>query len=374
MSKPPLKILHVSHSLNTGGLERIILEMVRCGPEHGFSCAVATLGQGGDLADQVEDLGGQWFRLAKRDGLDWPAGPRLARLAKRWRADVLHAHNEGAGLYAGLAGRMGSRPAICTRHGLSFGAGPRGAWLRRAAGLLCRRTVCVGRDVMRFAHEEDRLPASRLALIYNGVDTQVFQPDSEARQHWRKELGIGADESAIISVGRLAPEKDYSLLLEATAHLQSTQPGVKLILVGGGPQRTELESKASSLGLRGRVLFLGARREVPGLLNAADLFALSSITEGIPMALLEAMACALPVAALDVGGVPEVVEEGRCGLLVSGRSPADLAGAMGRMMAGSRAAREMGLAARARVLERFSLEAMLNAYANLYRRLTGREA
>lgn len=374
MPTPPLKILHVSHSLNTGGLERIILEMVRCGPEHGFTCAVATLGHGGDLAEQVEEQGGHWYRLDKREGLDWRAGFRLARLAKRWGADVLHAHNEGAGLYAGLAGRLGSRPAICTRHGLSFGAGPRGGWLRRAAGLLCKRTVCVGRDVLRFAREEDRLPASRLALVYNGVDTQVFQPDPEARALWRKELGLGANQTVLISVGRLAPEKDYDLLLDAMACLPSGQSEAMLILVGDGPERIALELKAAKLGLADRVLLLGARTEVPGLLNAADLFALSSLTEGIPMALLEAMACTLPVAALEVGGIPEVVEDGRSGVLVRGRRPEDLADAVAGVLADSQAVHSMGLAGRARVLERFSLGAMLGAYASLYRKLARKEA
>lgn len=374
MPLPPLRILHVSHSLNTGGLERIILEMVRHGPEHGFTCAVATLGQGGDLAGRVEEFGGHWFRLEKCDGLDWRVGPRLARLAKSWGADVLHAHNEGAGLYAGLAGRLGGRSALCTRHGLSFGAGPRGAWLRRAAGLLCRRTVCVGRDVMRFAHEEDRLPKTRLSLVYNGVDTLAFKPDPEAGDRWRKKIGVGEGEKAIISVGRLAPEKDYNLLLEALASLQGAYSGVKLVLVGDGPERSVLEGKASMPALSGRVILLGPQREVPGLLNAADLFALSSISEGIPMALLEAMSCALPVAAVDVGGVPEVVEDERSGLLVRGRRPEDLSEAMARILADPLTARDMGLAGRARVLERFSLDTMLSAYADLYRELTGRES
>jgi sugar transferase (PEP-CTERM/EpsH1 system associated) len=371
---PSLKILHVCHSLNTGGLERIIVEMVRRGPQHGFECAVATLGPGGDLAGRVQELGGDLFNLGKREGLDWRVPLRLMRLAARWGADLLHAHNEGAGLYAGLAGRLGSRPALCTRHGLSFGAGSRGLRLRRLAGRLCQRTVCVGRDVLRFASEEDRLPAARLALVYNGVDTEVFRPDEEARTFWRKELAIGEQEMAIISVGRLAPEKDYGLLLAALARLQVKTAQAKLVLVGEGPQRSALKAQAEEKGLAERVLFLGRRSEVPGLLNAADVFALSSLSEGIPMALLEAMACALPVAALAVGGVPEVVEDGLHGILVQGRRPEDLAAAITRLSEGRQDARRMGLAARARVLERFSLASMLGAYAGLYRQLTGRDA
>ncbi len=374
----PLKVLHICHSLHTGGLERIVVEMVRRGPEHGFTSQVATLSPGGELAALVEKLGGRWCSLDKRAGLDWRLVGRIRKLARRMDADLLHAHNEGAGLYAGLAGRLGGRPVLCTRHGLSFGAGSRGAWLRRAAGWLCRRTVCVGRDVLRLAREKDHLPASRLALIPNGVDCEVFAPDPAARDRLRSELGVEPGQPVVISVGRLAPEKDYGLLLAAMAVMEkggrAAGAQALLLLVGQGPERPGLEKLAGELGLGSRVRFLGDRRDVPALLNAADVFALSSLSEGVPMALLEAMSCGLPVAATAVGGVPEVVEHGRNGLLVHRREAADLAQALSQLLDEPDRARELGRAARERVLEHFSLEAMLGAYAALYRGLAGKGA
>jgi len=221
------------------------------------------------------------------------------------------------------------------------------------------------------AREHDRLPAARLALIYNGVDTRLFCPDLEARAHWRKELGLGEREPVIISVGRLAPEKDYGLLLEALAATRDLGPEAKLVLVGDGAERTTLQDEAAELGLQQRVRFVGRQRDVPGLLSAADLFALSSLSEGIPMALLEAMACGLPVVALRVGGTPELVEDGRSGLLVGGRKPEDLAEAISRILTERDTARAMGVAGQRRVAERFSLESMLEGYGALYRELAG---
>lgn len=369
-----LKVLHVCHTLNTGGLERIILEMARRGREHGFASWVATLGPGGGLAQELVSLGGHWRGLAKREGLDWRTAPRLMSLAKSMGADVIHGHNEGASLYAGLAGRLSGRPAICTRHGLSFGAGPKGVWLRRTAGWLCRRTVCVGGKVLAMARHNDRLPAARLALIYNGVDARVFAPDQEARSRCRQRLGIDPGRPAVISVGRLVPEKDYALLLRAIASLRVDGMDVCLLLVGNGRERQGLADLAGRLGLAESAFFLGERREVPDLLNAADVFALSSLSEGVPMAMLEAMSCGLPVVSTAVGGAPEVVEHGSCGLLVGSRQPRELAAALHKVLADQGAARRMGMGGRIRVLERFSLDAMLSAYAGLYRRLAGGRA
>jgi glycosyltransferase involved in cell wall biosynthesis len=160
------------------------------------------------------------------------------------------------------------------------------------------------------------------------------------------------------------------LLLEAVARLP--EPGASLLLVGEGPSRPELEARTTELGLGDRVRFLGEANEVAGLLNAGDVFALSSLSEGVPMALLEAMACGLPAVATRVGGCPEVVAEGQTGLLVPPGQPGPLAAALGRILVRREEAREWGRAGRQRVESRFSLEAMVRAYARIYHELACR--
>ena len=364
-----IKVLHISHSLRTGGLERIVWDLASGGGEHGFRCEAAVLAEEGAVGRSLRASGVVCHRLGKRPGLDWRVVWRLAGLVRRRAIDLLHAHNEGAGLYAGLAGRLVRRPVVTTRHGLSFGGSRYNRWLRRAAGLLSSRTVCVGRSVLELAREQDRLPPSRLRLIYNGVDTARFRPDPQARRRVRRELGLG-DEPVLISVGRLAPEKDQGLLLLAAAVLE----GVTLLVVGEGPLRPRLERLAAELGVGERVRFLGERDDVEHLLAAAEVFVLSSRSEGVPKAVLEAMAAGLPVVATAVGGVPEVVVPGGTGLLVPGGRGEELVRAVAELLAHPARARAMGRAGRRRVEERFSLEAMLAAYAALYRELAGGEA
>jgi len=366
---PEIKVLHVSYSLKTGGLERVILDLVRLGGRNGLTSAVAALGEAGELAGQVEEAGAAFFFLGKRPGLDWRMVPRLRALARRLGVHIIHAHNEGAGFYAGLAGLCKGPPVITTRHGFSYGLNT--LWVRRAAGLLSRRTVCVGRDVMRLVREVDKIPASRVRIIYNGVDTAEFAPDQKRRELMRAELGYAPGDRILISVGRLAPEKGYDTLLRALALLAQADKGTRLVLVGDGPRRGFLQDLTKELGLQDRVRLLGNRKDIRDLLAAADVFVLSSLSEGVSKSLLEAMAMALPVVATSVGSTPEVVLAEKTGLLVPARRPDLLAQALAAVLHDSQSAR-WGRAGRERVEAEFSLPATVAAYARLYREVLGR--
>jgi glycosyltransferase involved in cell wall biosynthesis len=366
-----LKVLHICHSLRIGGLEQVVLDLVRLGPKFGFQSAVATLAASGELAPEVKELGSPFYLLGKREGLDWRMVARIRGLIKSLGIDVVHAHNEGAGLYAGLAGLWTRRPVITTRHGLSFGVG--GPWLRRVAGLVNQRTVCVGRDVMRMAREGDRIPGRKLRLIYNGVETGAdLMPDSE-REKIRTSLGLDAEALMIISVGRLSPEKDYQSLLQTLAQIAPATAAPFLVLVGDGPQRNDLARTASELGMKDRVLLLGQRRDVPQLLAAADIFALSSISEGVSKAILEALAMGLVVVATAVGGTPELIEDGVTGILVPPSRPDIMAQALSRVLADPQLAERLGRAGQLRVEQSFSLRATVQAYSDLYRQVAASE-
>ena len=350
----------------TGGLEHIIVEMVRRGPEYGFLSSVAALRQAGELAEVIRRMGADFDFLHKRDGLDFRMALRLASLVRRKGIDLIQAHNVGAGLYSGLAGLITRRPVVTIRHGLSFGM--TSPWLRRVAGRLSTRTVCVGRAVMETARKIDFLPASKLQVIYNGVDAQNFRPDPETRGMARREFGIPPEAPLAVAVGRLDPIKDYPGLLKAAA--MST--GLTLLIAGDGPPRGELEGMIGELGLGGRVRLLGNRDDVPRLLQAADMFVLSSLSEGISKAILEAMSTGLAVVATNVGGNPELVEEGRTGILVPVGDPAALAQALSSLAGDPQTARAMGARGREAVLARFQVDATFRAYAELYRELVKR--
>lgn len=361
---PTLKILQVSYTLGTGGLESIIQDLVRHGPEYGFKCECAALLSLGQVAGRVTGLGAAVHLLGKREGLDWRMVRRLAGLIRSRGIDLIHAHNEGPGLYAGLAARLCRRPMVLTRHGQSFEMDS--LWARRTAEFLSKRTVAVSRDVERMTHEVDRLPQRRIKLIHNGVDLAGFgalPPEERARV--RSGLGLTDDAPLVISVGRLAPEKDYPGLIKAVAMIDKAQ----LIIAGEGSEAPVLAELIKKMGLSGRVKLPGLRDDVSRLLGAADVFALSSLSEGVSMALLEAMASGLPAVATRVGGNPEVIEHGVSGLLVPPGSHYELGSALAKVLEDEARCVTMGGAARLAIEKGFSLTAMTGAYADLYREL-----
>lgn len=360
----PLPVMQLALSLKTGGLERLVLDLLRQGTEMGVEYSLCLLEEEGDLAHQAHALGVPVHVLDKRPGLDFAVVPRLRALLRQTGARVLHAHNQAPGFYGGLAARWAGRPQIFTRHGASYGMDRSWRWISALAAHLSRYTVCVGSDALAVARREDRLPARRLRLIYNGVDTELFRPDPIRRAAARAELGLAAGHKTIISVGRISAEKDYATLLQALAALP---PAWRLVLVGDGPELDNLRRLAAQLGLGERARFLGRRTDVERLLGAADLFALSSLSEGVSVALLEAMAMALPVVATAVGGTPEVVVDGLTGRLLEPGRPHELARALMETLDDPGRAAARGQAGRRRVEERFSLRAMAAAYAELYR-------
>ena len=372
MNDRPLTVLQLSWSLMTGGLERVVLDLTRMGAGFGLRMAVATLEQGGPLAERARALGASFHMLGKRPGLEASVIARLANLLRRERVDVIHAHNQGAAFYGGLAGLICGRPLVVTRHGVSFGKDRSHVWLSRLATMLAHDVVCVGRDVCQAARRIDWAPAGKLRLIYNGVDTSIFRPRPNERQALRRELGAGPEEKLVISVGRMAPEKDYPTLLKAVAALAGQAPGCRLVMVGPGPELPLLEDLARKLDMNQRVVWLGERADIPELLAAADVFALSSRSEGVSIAILEAMASGLPVVATAVGGNAELVEQGTTGILSPPANPGALAQALLALLNDPARAEHMGQAGRARAQRNFSLEAMVRSYAGLYRAASSR--
>jgi sugar transferase (PEP-CTERM/EpsH1 system associated) len=213
-----------------------------------------------------------------------------------------------------------------------------------------------------------RIPVPKLELIMNGVDTERFAPQlPAAAAPWTD------DPFVIGTVGRLQDVKDQATLIEAFALLCARRPalraGLRLAVVGDGPLRARLAQKAQDAGVADLVWFPGARNDIPELMRSFDLFALSSIAEGTPVTLLEAMACGLPVVATAVGGIPEVVQDGVNGALVPASNPAALAQALGRYVDERALVARHGAAARANIERHYSVAAMVGAYTALYDQL-----
>jgi glycosyltransferase involved in cell wall biosynthesis len=299
-----------------------------------------------------------------RKGLADPRGwIRFHRWLKQEQPDVVHAHLPHAAWMARWS-RLAApvRAQVDTLHSSSTGSLGRRLGYRWSRWLP-DRTTAVSQAVADAHQSAAMVDHDRLSVLPNGVDVELWQPDAEIRSALRRELGL-EDEFLWFAAGRLEPVKDYPALLGALAQ---THHAARLVIAGRGPLEGELRRLATALGLRQRVQFLGFERDVRRWMQAADGFVLTSHWEGLPMGLLEAAACALPAVATDVPGTREVISDGQTGWLASNAGAMDLPGAMTTLMhASPEDRRAMGKRARQRVIERFSLETVLDRWEALY--------
>lgn len=367
-------VLFVNHSMATGGIETLIVDMARALRTLGFASTVAVFEGGGSLERRLGELGVAVHPLGKREGLDPRLVFRLRRLIARAAVDVVHSHNFSTWLYTALALRGLTRSVrhVHTEHSnVEFRA--RRYWLERLLGRMTTYTVAVSAAVRDTMIGDIGIPPDRVRLIYNGIDTRRFAPDAARRESMRQALGVGSDGVVIGMVARLAAVKDHATLIGAFARLQrSCARPVQLVLVGEGPERAALEREIAAHGIGADVRLAGEQHNTHDWLRAFDIYALSSISEGMNLTLLEAMSSGLPVVATDVGGNPEIVRDGETGSLVPARDAEAMAETLSRLVEFETLRARMGAAGRRRVEECFSQESMLQAYVELYRPAAGR--
>ncbi len=322
-------VCHVVHSLSIGGAE---LLAARLGQELAeFRTVFVCLDSAGVLSEQLRDLGFSISVIGRRAGWDLGCVRKLSRFFRVENVQLVHAHQYTPFFYCLATGLVGRRPPVLfTEHGRHFPDFPRRKrilfnrlFLRRSD-----RVVSVGQTVKRALVENEGIPSERVQVIYNGVDLDRFGPSECVRATVRDELCLGPSEFVIIQVARLDPLKDHLTAIRMMAKLKAKRDDVRLLLVGGGPERAAIESEIGRLGLARSIQLLGMRDDVDRLLCAADVALLTSVSEGIPLTLIEAMATGLPVVATDVGGVSEVVLPGKTGLLAAAKDDSGLADAV----------------------------------------------
>lgn len=275
---------------------------------------------------------------------------------------ILHTHNPTPHQYGALSATWARVPVLVhTKHGRNQLLSTRGRFLERVAGYLSDAVVPVSADAADVARDVDGVPAGRIQVIRNGIAATHAAPRRAAGGEWR-----------VVHVARLNEVKDQPTLLRAARRVADHHPDFHLDIVGDGEERQALERLAAELGLEQVVHFHGFTDDVSAYLAGADLFALSSVSEGIALTLLEAMAAALPVVATDVGGNREVVRDGETGLLVPASDPTAMADAMIALLEDPSRGEAMGRAGRARVVQEFSLDRTAAEYEALYDRLLTR--
>jgi glycosyltransferase involved in cell wall biosynthesis len=279
------------------------------------------------------------------------------RVLRAWRPDVLISFGFQANVLGRVAGALARVPVrISSLRNERFGGRAR-ELVHRATSFLATTTTTNSERAAAGFVRRGVVPPRRLVVIPNSLDMAAIEAAAGDREKARRELEVGADEFLWLAMGRLHPQKDYRSLLAAFAEVVAQHPSARLRIAGEGRLLAELAGLVDDLGLAGRARLIGLRDDVPRLLAGADALALASAWEGLPNVVMEAMAARLPVVATDVGGVPELVEDGRTGILVPPRDPGALARTMAAVMALPPSARAaMGDRARAAVVDRFSPE------------------
>jgi glycosyltransferase involved in cell wall biosynthesis len=234
------------------------------------------------------------------------------------------------------------------------------------------RVVAVGEAVRRALIDNEGIPTPRVGVIYNGIALPDAAPTAEDRAAARRAMGVGDDDFVLLQVARLDPLKDHATAVRAAACAARSRPDLRLVLVGEGPELPRIEALVREQRLESVVRLLGLRSDVPRLWPGADAALLTSVSEGIPLTLLEAMAAHRPVVSTNVGGVAEVVEDGVTGLLAPSGGHEALARQVLRLADDADLRRTMGEAGRRRAEERFNEEEMLGAYRRVYREMIER--
>jgi glycosyltransferase involved in cell wall biosynthesis len=350
----PLRVAHVSLGLDMGGQEKLLLEFARHADRPRFALRFVSLSTRGVLAEDLESCGWPVAALEEPPGLRPGLVLRLAGLFRRWKADVVHTHDDRPLIYGVPAARLARVPCVIhTRHGQSFWITLRQTALVNFAASLTDRFVCVSEDSARLTVRHG-VSAEKVGSIWNGIDVSRFAYAGPNPQ------------GPVVTVARLSPEKDVGNLIRAAALVAQEDTGFRLVIAGDGVCLPALKQTAEELGLGEQVRFLGQVRDIPALLGTASLFVLPSLSEGVSLTLLEAMARGLPVVATCVGGNPEVVVHEETGLLVPARDPAALAQAVLRLRRDPDGCRRLGLAGRRRVESLFDIRRMVARYEALY--------
>ncbi|MGE3764573.1 MAG: glycosyltransferase [Kofleriaceae bacterium] len=358
-----LSIVHVLSSFGVGGQERVALDLAIGQLARGHVVSVISLAPApdGPLAAEFAAAGVAVHRVAKRGGIDPTLVPRLALVLRRLGANVVHTHNPLPLIYGAPAARLIGARAIHTKHGVNPGTRAH-RLLRRAAAQLAHAFVAVSDTTCEQARAQHDAPLDRLSTIPNGIRLDRYAPDAAARAQVRSELGLG-DAFVVGTVGRIDRFKNQALLVRAMGPLLS--PEVRLVIVGDGDNRAQVEDAIHELPDPSLVVMTGRRSDVPRVIQAFDVFALPSKSEGLPLVVPEAMSASLPIVATNVGGLPSVVDHMHTGFLVDVDED-QLRAALSMLVNDRERAREMGARARQVALARYSHERMVDDYLALY--------
>ena len=366
----PRILFQVIPTLTPAGAERVVVHLLQYHDRTKYQPVCICLGNptGSHYEEFVRNLGVPLYFLGKQSKATVGLIQKLSALFREYRPTVVHMHLRGLTYTYPLLLKYKTPVQVYTVHNLAWY--DRGTRFQKLVTTLAFR-YRIGRVTPVAIAERVRTSIQQVfgyanpPLIPNGIAVEEFHLSPEVRLQWRQAQGIEADAIVVAHIGRFSRQKNHELLVRAFARIKPSQP-LYLLLVGDGELRPSIENLVNELNPSGKVRFLGIRSDIPEILNASDIFVLSSRWEGNPMSVMEAMAAGLPVVATEVGGVPELVLHGATGLLVPNEDEQALSQALHTLIAEPDLRATMAVQARQVALERFDARQMTRAYESLY--------
>lgn len=364
----PWHVAHVIGSLRTGGAERQLVNYLLAADRDEFRHTAVCLQERGELAAVVEAAGIPVVRIPIRTRYAVGSLRRFAGWLRDQDVAVVHAHMHDSALWGRVAGRWAGVPVLMTtEHGKELWKGPLRVAIDHHLSRWTARHIAVARDGMEIRIRRERFEPGKLILIPNGVPIPAEPGNDAGRRRVRAEFGLDDDTPVLGTVGRVVEAKGYEHLLAALAALREGRPRLRWLAVGDGDRRPELTARAAAAGLGDAVIWAGRRDDVNDLLAAMDVWVMSSVREGLPVALLEAMAACRPIVATNVGGIPDAVRDGSEGLLVPPADPAALAAAIALLLADPARAAGLAAAARRRAQADYGIGSVARRIEDVYR-------
>lgn len=379
MNPEKIKVLQLIETLGRGGAEGLLVCVLKNIDKDKYSPTVGCLSDRIDLKEDLEEAGIPVFCIGLKSLYRWWQGIyRLYRIIKRGNFDIVHTHLFFANLYGRIASKMAGVPHILTTlHNPDYTYEDNGRVTYKArklidkySGRICNDQFLAVSDFVKRDYER-HMGFKNIEVLYNCIDiTQFERLNSSLIQKKRAELGFRDDEIILLNIGRLHPQKGQIYLIEALNMVRNKNKKCKLLMVGRGHMEAELQNKANKMGLGGYIKFLKDRKDIFEIMHSCDIFVLPSIYEGFGIALVEAMACGMPVVVSDIDTFKEIVRDNVDGMIVEKENPERLAAAISSLMNDSEKRLHLGESAKKKAMDEFDVKVHLKKLENVYQEVT----
>jgi glycosyltransferase involved in cell wall biosynthesis len=367
-----VRILFLVNGFAIGGAEVKLLELVReikIRFPKTYYPIVCAVGQGGPLQERFEKMNVETYVFSKRHRYDVFLIYKVFQLIQKRRINIVQTTLYYADIIGAYTAKLAGIKRIVSWDAMTapYHYGMKNLLAYRLASKWFTVAVAVSHAIREKIIYERHVPADKTTTIHYGVDNRYFSDTNN--ESYRKKLGFHSKNIVIGTVARLSEQKGHRYLIDATKEVVGRYPNIRVLFIGDGPLRKELELQVNRLGLDSVIKFLGFRSDVKELLSTLDIFVLPSLFEGLPNVVLEAMACGKPVIATNVSGIPEIIDDHQTGILIPPKDSNAIAQAIYQMLQNPKKMKMMGKMSRNRVEEKFSLKQQVNAFVELYEKM-----